>query len=122
MEDFFLKKIKEKLEKERVVIEKELQNFAKKDEKSKGDWNTRFPKFNGSSGSGLLEEAAEEVEEYITKLPIEHSLEIRLRDIDLALGKLEKGQYGKCEKCGQDILKERLEIYPDARHCLKRRL
>lgn len=117
---FSLKKIKDKLEKEKVAIEEMLKKFAKKDEKLKGDWDTRFPKFNGGeSGSAALEKAADEVEEYSTLLPIEYSLETRLRDINLALEKIKKGKYGICEKCKKPIDKERLEIYPEARFCLK---
>ncbi|PIZ27510.1 hypothetical protein COY45_02080 [Candidatus Berkelbacteria bacterium CG_4_10_14_0_8_um_filter_42_34] len=119
MSIFSLKKIKKELEAKKNLIEQELQRFAKKDEELKGDWNTKFPKFNGSSGGNTLEEAADEVEEYITKLPIEHSLETRLKDIDSALERIEKGKYGKCEKCLKSIPKERLKVYPEARFCLK---
>ena len=119
MSIFSLKKIKKELEVKKNLIEQELQRFAKKDEELKGDWNTKFPKFNGSSGGNTLEEAADEVEEYITKLPIEHSLETRLKDIDSALERIEKGKYGKCEKCLKSIPKERLKVYPEARFCLK---
>jgi len=48
-----LQKLKERLEKEKIELEKELQSFAKKDTKPKGDWDTRYPKFNGG---GLEEE------------------------------------------------------------------
>jgi len=115
MEKLFIKKIKEKLEKEKSSIEEQLQGFAKKDKKLAGDWETRFPEFNG----GNLEEEADEVEEYETLLPIEFSLENRLRDINLALEKIKKGEYGKCEKCGKEIPRERLEVCPEARFCLK---
>lgn len=64
-----------------------------------------------------MEDEAGEVEEYVTKLPIEYSLETRLRDIDSALKKIKSGEYGKCEKCGKAILKERLEVCPEARTC-----
>jgi len=115
----YLKKTKEKLEIQKKAIEEELQRFAKKDERLKGDWDTTFPQFNSGAGSQLLEDEAGEVEEYVTRLPIEHSLETRLRNINLALEKIEKNQYGKCEKCGGSIPKERLEVAPEARFCLK---
>lgn len=106
--------IKEKLEQEKEALEKQLETFANKDPNLKGDWDSRFPKFDGN-----IEEAANEVEEYGSRLPVEFSLEIRLRDINLALEKLEKGKYGKCEECSKDIEKERLEVYPAARFCMK---
>jgi len=106
--------IKEKLEQEKSAIEKQLGTFANKDPNLKGDWDSRFPKFDGN-----IEEAADEVEEYGSRLPVEFSLETRLRDVNIALEKLAKGKYGKCEKCGKEIEKERLEIHPAARFCME---
>jgi len=115
-----LEELRQKLEKEKVTIEEELKKFAKKDEKLKGDWDTRFPKWDGSEvGSAALEKAADEVEEYGTLLPIEYNLELKLKNIDLALEKIKKGKYGMCEKCGKKIGGKRLKIYPEARICLK---
>ena len=114
-----LEKVKKRLETERKTIEEELQRFAKKDEKLKGDWDTMFPKFDSGAGGQMMEDEAGEVEEYVTKLPIEYSLETRLKDIDLALKKIEAGEYGKCESCGKGISKERLEVAPEARTCTK---
>ncbi|MFH1582606.1 MAG: TraR/DksA C4-type zinc finger protein, partial [bacterium] len=88
--------------------------------KLKGDWDTRFPSFDsGETGSGALEKAADEVEEYSTLLSLEHNLELRLKDINLALEKIKEGKYGKCEKCGKPIDENRLKIHPEARFCLK---
>lgn len=113
------KKLKKKLEKEKKEVEKQLSSFAKKDKKLKGDWDSKYPKFNGGAGGEMLEDEAKEVEEYSTRLPLEHSLELRLRDINLALKKIEEGNYGICEKCDKKISKERLKAYPAARTCIK---
>ncbi|MFH1036566.1 MAG: TraR/DksA C4-type zinc finger protein [Patescibacteria group bacterium] len=111
--------LKQKLEQERNAVEEHLKKFATKDEKIAGDWDTRFPKLDAHSiGSSGLETAADEVEEYSTLLPVEHSLEIRLKNINTALEKIEKGGYGKCEKCGKEIPSERLEVSPESRFCL----
>jgi len=110
--------IKKKLEQERVIIERELKNFSKEDKKLKGNWNTLFPYFDGEIGSANLEKAADEVEEYEAKLPVEYTLEIKLRNIDLALKKLEKGKYGICEKCKKIISSKRLIICPEVRFCI----
>jgi len=120
MKKSLLKKLKEKLEKEKMTIEEQLKKFAKKDEKLPGDWDTVFPKFNGGEvGSAALEKAADEVEEYSTLLPIEYSLELRLQNINSALEKIEKGKYGVCEKCGKEIPVARLKVSPEAQFCLK---
>jgi DnaK suppressor protein len=113
-----IEELKEKLEKEGKSIEKELDKFAKKDSKLKGDWDTIFPNFSGGeSGSGDMEKAADEVEEYSTLLPIEYSLETKLKNINIALEKIKKGTYGRCEKCKKEISEERLRAFPEARTC-----
>ena len=112
-----LKELKGKLEKQKTSIETELNKFAKKDEKFKGDWDTKYPKTNGGVGSQALEDAADQVEEYITLLPLEHNLELRLQSINLALEKIKKGKYGKCEKCKKSISEEKLRFYPETKLC-----
>ena len=119
-----LKELQSKLQMERVVLEEQLKKIAKKDEKLPGDWDTRFPHWNGEAGSAGLEKAADEVEEFSTLLPIEYSLELRLKNIDLALEKIkhprrEYQKYGICEKCGKEIDEKRLKVSPEARFCLK---
>ena len=111
------KKLKNELEKEKKRLIKDLSSFAKKDPKIKGNWMTRFP-FLGMSRSHQ-DENAEEIEEYEKLLPIEHSLELRLKDVESALGKIKKGSYGQCENCRKKIEVRRLEAIPEARLCLK---
>ncbi len=112
--------IKNKLEKQKKDIEKQLEKFATKDKKLKGDWDTRFPRFNSNeTGDASLEQAADEVEEYTTLLPIEYSLELHLKNINSALEKIKNGKYGMCEKCGSKIEDERLKAYPEVKNCSK---
>lgn len=113
------KELKEQLEKNKEEFKKNLQSFAKEDKNLPGDWNARFPNREDEIGGAALEIAADKVEEYNTLLPIEHSLETRLQDINLALEKIKKGKYGKCENCDGEINEKRLKIYPEARLCMK---
>ena len=115
----FVQQQKEKLEKEKEAIREQLKSFATEDPKLKGDWDTRFPKRNGGVGGSAMEDATDQVEEYVTSLPIEHSLEIKLRDVNLVLEKIEKGKYGTCENCKQKINEKRLKVNPSARFCIK---
>lgn len=115
MKNNLLKKLKEKLEKNKEKLERELKSFAEKDKKLKGDWDTRYPKFDG----GKLEEEADEVEEYSNLLPIENTLELELGKVNRALGKIEKGKFGICEKCKGPISEARLRVYPRAVYCKK---
>lgn len=114
-----LKQLESELKEKKQTIQKELEKFAKKDKKIEGDWDTRFPKWNGEVGSAALEKAADEVEEYESLLSIEFTLEKKLRDIQKALDKIRKGEYGLCEKCEKSISPERLKVIPEAKFCKK---
>ena len=41
-----------------------------------------------------------------------------LRAIDRALAEMERGEYGKCGACGEDIPRARMEYIPWARFCV----
>ncbi|MEY2472350.1 MAG: DnaK suppressor protein [Actinomycetota bacterium] len=47
-----------------------------------------------------------------------NTLQETLDDVELALGKLDDGTYGKCEVCDEDIAAARLEAMPAARYCI----
>lgn len=111
------KKLQEQLETEKKRLTKDLKFFAKKDSKLKGNWLTRFP-FFGMNRSHK-DESAEEIEEYENLLPVEHTLELRLKDIEEALEKIKKSDYGKCNNCKKEIDLERLKVIPEAKLCLK---
>ena len=114
-----LKALKETLEKEKEALEKELSSFAKKDATTPDDWDTKYPYFNGGAGSQKLEEAADEMEEYMNLLPIEANFEAKIRAISLALEKIKKDTYGICENCKKEIPIERIKVYPAAKTCLE---
>ncbi len=107
--------LKKKLEENKSSLEEMLRRFAKKDNLPEGDWETVFPKTEGSS----MEEKADEVEEYAALLPVEHALEVKLKNINEALEKIKKGSYGKCEKCNKEIDYKRLSITPETKNCSK---
>ena len=41
-----------------------------------------------------------------------------LDSIDAALSRIEEGEYGKCDNCGELIHEKRLEALPWAQHCV----
>ena len=43
----------------------------------------------------------------------------KLRDIDEALYRIDTGEYGSCEECGEDIPFGRLMVLPLTRHCVR---
>lgn len=108
-----LQEIKNKLKENKSSLEDTLSTFAKKDNVPEGDWDTVFPKTEGSS----MEEKADEVEEYSSLLPVEHALEIKLKNINEALEKIKRNSYGICEKCKEEIPFKRLSITPEIKNC-----
>jgi len=110
-----VEELKEKLDAQKASLQKELENFATEDKNLKHNWNTSYP----NRESGNMEEEADEAQEYDNLLSLEHNLELRLKDVNLALEKVEKGEYGKCEKCGKESVQFRLEAIPEARLCMK---
>ena len=113
-----IEEIEKRLKNEKEEIEKELNKIAVPNKNVPGDWQSKFPYSNGESGTASLERQADEVEEYTTRLPLERNLEVKLSAVNAALGKIAKGTYGKCEKCGKTIPPQRLEIYPEAIFCV----
>lgn len=49
---------------------------------------------------------------------LEESAENLLAEIDQALGRIEKGSFGRCTRCGKPIAEERLEAIPYATLCI----
>lgn len=117
MDKTTLEELKTRLLEEQKRIQDELGAFAAKDPNLKGDWDSKLPQFGDRTSE--QDENQDEVEEYVDVLPVEHSLELRLQDINLALEKIVKGTYGTCEKCGKEIELERLKADPEARTCVE---
>lgn len=115
MDKKLIEELKEKLENEKNSIQKELESFATEDKNLKNNWDTKYP----NREDGDKDEEADEVQEYDNMLSLEHTLELKLKDVNGALEKIEKGNYGICENCGKEITKERLLACPEAKTCLK---
>ncbi len=111
----FLSELKERLEKEKKELEEELASFAKKDPELEGNYKTIFPDYGKTIGS--QEENMDEVEEYVSKLPVEKTLEAKLQKVNEALARLKGKGFGTCENCKKAITKERLEVSPTAKIC-----
>jgi DnaK suppressor protein len=110
-----LKQFKEALQQEKSKLEQELSTFATKDESIENNWDAKHIAQEDTD----MEERADEVTEYDNKLSLEHTLELKLKDVVMALAKIEDGSYGVCEKCGKEIEEERLQACPEAKLCMK---
>lgn len=101
-----------KLEEELVRVVSDLQTIAVQHQET-GDW-VAIPA-NGEVGNADENSAADTVEDWNEKRALMAQLEIRYRNINLALEKIAKGNYGVCEISGEPIEIKRLEANPAAR-------
>jgi len=106
--------LKSALIKEKLELENNLAAIAKPVNKATGDYTTSFEDIGPDR-----EDNASEVEQYSDNLPVEITLEKKLQDIIEALDRMEKGNYGVCANCNQEIDIERLKINPSAKTCVK---
>ena len=118
MDEKTIKELKIKLEEEKKVLEEELKKIGPADLKLKGDFDAAFPQFGEHTSE--QDENADEVEEYENILPVEHEMELHLKEISEALAKIAAGKdYGICENCKKEIPLERLNINPEAKQCVE---
>lgn len=111
MDKKFKDLMKQRLEKQKKDLESRLSEAA---EKTNGNYRTKFPDYGDDE-----ESAVNEVEDYDTKVDIDNNLVKELNATKSALRRIEKGKYGTCLNCGQEIELERLKAYPAANLCLK---
>lgn len=116
MDQKIIDQAKQSLENKKREIEKELESFANKDAKLKGDYDTKFPDFNAEQN---IEDSALEVTAYDNTLSVEHALELNLQNVNRALDAIKNGSYGLCQKCHKEIDPKRLEALPEAKTCAK---
>ena len=65
----------------------------------------RLSRMDAMQSQAMLQEAARRREQ-------------SLRNIDVALSKIESGDYGFCEQCGEEISEKRLQFDPTVPYCL----
>ena len=101
------------LDAEQADLEEQLAEHGKK---SAGDWQGTPKGFDaGEADEG---DTADRMEELATNVPLVEELETRLKDVNDALVKMDKGTYGICEKDGSEIPIDRLSANPAARTCV----
>ena len=83
---------------------------------SGADWQGATSRQTGAEADPT--DAADQIEELVTNVPLVEELEKRLHEVKAALQKMEKGTYGACEVCKEDIPMKRLAANPAARTCV----
>lgn len=108
--------LRESLEAELADLKEELSAHGRS-VGDDGDWE-------GSSNEGDDIEsdpvdAADQIEELATNVPLVEELEDRYEEVEEALERMDHGAYGICEACGEPIPVERLKANPAAATCIK---
>lgn len=87
--------------------------------------NEALRPMGGQSGGNLSDVplhpadlGSENYEEEIALDLLENEQNI-LFEVSEALDRIEKGTFGRCEECGTEIPRERLEALPYTRHCVR---
>jgi len=75
--------------------------------------------FAGDGNDSHLADSASETLDRSIELSLEDNADHLIAAIDAALGRLEAGTYGQCERCSQPIAEERLEALPWATKCIE---
>jgi DnaK suppressor protein len=105
--------VRAKLEEERRRIRTEIAALSEADSRSEQERA-------GRSGRGNhMAEDASETFEHEKSLALLQNLRSIETQVERALTKLERGEYGKCEDCGRAIAAERLAAIPYATLCIE---
>lgn len=104
-----------RLEKFRVLIETEREDVRRQLSDLGADPDAES--FEGSDFDFGFADSAQSTAERNRVLVVVEGLRERLADINVAREKIEKGTFGACERCGNQIGDERLEALPHTRLC-----
>ncbi len=106
--------LKQKLEEEKNLLEGELARLGIQDPKT-GDWGASL--HTETETISDMNDMGDRDEEFAVAANTLGELELRYKDILLALKKVEDGSYGICEISGEPIEEDRLMANPAARTC-----
>jgi DnaK suppressor protein len=104
--------LKGRLLEERARLEREIADLEADLSESLEDSSEESP-----YDQHMAETAAVTLDREID-LSLDENLRASVAQIDRALDKLEKGSYGRCDKCGKPIPGGRLEVAPFATLCI----
>jgi DnaK suppressor protein len=105
--------VRAKLEEERRRIRAEIAALTEADSQSERERAGR-----AGRGNHMAEDASETFE-HEKSLALLQNLRSIESQVERALSKLERGEYGRCEDCGKQIAEERLAAIPYATLCIE---
>ena len=114
MKKELLKEIETQLLDEKARLEKELDELARQNPRNSEDYEAKLKDLGDKE-----DENAEEVDSYSTNLALERTRESTLRDVEKALDRIHKGNYGICKYCNKEIDEKRLRARPASGSCVE---
>jgi RNA polymerase-binding transcription factor DksA len=108
---------KDKLLKEKALLEEELSTISRVNPDNANDWEATTTDIEVDAADE--NEVADKMEELEDNKSIIRQLEPQLNEVKAALERIESGTYGVCEISGEPIERERLEASPSARTSMK---
>lgn len=109
-----IEELRELLEAEKENLEEELASHGRVQDDT-GDW-AGTSESEGEEADPI--DAADNIEQLTTNIPLVEELEERHEDVEEALERMDQGIYGKCEACNEPIPLDRLRANPAARTCI----
>jgi len=110
--------LKTALEKERDLLTKELETIATPDPNLPGDWDIKHEEWEETeiTSEEELESGVNvnEIDEDMKNKALSDHLELRLKEVNNALKRIEDKTYGICQVCQKEIPLERLKANPAA--------
>jgi RNA polymerase-binding transcription factor DksA len=110
-------KFKKQLENELKLVETEMGKVGRVNPSNPKDWEP--VETDMSSDPSDSNNVADEMESFGDNAAILNKLEPQYNDIKLALEKIKRGTYGKCEVGEEDIPEARLKANPSAKTCIE---
>ena len=114
-----LSELKTALLKERDLLIKELETIAAPDPNLPGDWDVKHKEWGEDQITSKEEleggESVNESDEDMKNKALSDRLELRLKEVNDALKRMDDGTYGICETCQKEIPLERLKANPAAK-------
>lgn len=108
---------KTKLEKEKIELEKELEQVGRQNPDRPSEWEAVPAERDTSQADENT--VADFIEGYEENQAIVKTLESRYKDIQSGLDKIKHGVFGICQICKKEIEPSRLEANPAARTCME---
>lgn len=108
-----LAELKAHLETELARLEAEVKGLESEDRDmlSEASGENAYRDHMADQGSATFERELD--------MTLEENLRRLLADVRAALGRIESGLYGQCERCGEEIAHERMEAVPTASLCIQ---